>query len=253
MMLFKRYIAFFIFLFSTNSTAYSQELNPTYKTGAYTITSTLLEILGQNDAETYKDMIDSNKEITWEIYVSEKYDPSKPPGIMVYVSPQNQIKTPSGWMDVMEDANLIWVAAQMSGNDILSQKRIMMAVLALPLIQDRYSVDTSRLYISGFSGGGRIASIVTANFPQLFSGAVYNCGVNFWGDISSAELDLIKKKRFVFITGTDDFNLQDTKSVYYKYKAADVKNIKLMVINRMGHENPKRNKFAQAINFLDGS
>lgn len=252
-MTFKKLIVFFVLINSSIFIAHAQDSISGYKTGSYTITSTMAGILGEKDAQTYKDMMSSDEEITWEVHVPENYNPSNPPGIMVYVSPQNRINTPSGWMEIMEDNNLIWVAAQMSGNDIFSQKRIMMAVLSLPLIQEKYTVNTSRLYISGFSGGGRIASIVAANFPHLFSGAIYNCGVNFWNDVSPAELELIKKNRFVFITGTNDFNLQDTKSVYNKYKSANVKNIKLMVINRMGHENPKRPKFAQAISFLDGS
>ena len=93
--------------------------------------------------------------------------------------------------------------------------------------------------------------MVATQYPQFFKGAIYNCGVNFWNDINEEQLNLIKNNRFVFLTGTDDFNLNDTKKVYAKYKKANVKNIDLMIIPRMGHTNPKKNRFAKAINFLD--
>ena len=77
------------------------------QTGEYNITSNIHEILGDEIATSYTNVIEEDEEITWEIYVPENYDPNDPPGVMVYISPQNQIKTPSGWMSIMEESNLI--------------------------------------------------------------------------------------------------------------------------------------------------
>jgi predicted esterase len=201
--------------------------------------------------KAYEDLFNQNEMIKWEVYVPTDYHPDNPPGVMVYVSPQDIIKTPSGWMNIMEENNLIWIAATQSGNEIMSGRRILMSIMALQVIREKYSTNTDRAYISGFSGGGRIASIVSGQFPSIFNGSIYICGANFWDDQFPAQLDLIRNNRFVFMTGTLDFNLEDTKSVYRKYKNVEVNEIKLMVINRMGHKNPKKQKFAQAIQFLD--
>ena len=139
----------------------------------------------------------------------------------------------------------------MSGNKVQTSRRVLFAVMALPLIQQKYQLNVDRIYISGLSGGGRVASIVATEYAHMFKGAIYNCGVNFWNNKGPNEIELIKQNRFVFITGTGDFNLQDTKNIYAKYKKAGVEKIKLMVIPKMDHENPKRNKFSQAISFLD--
>ena len=56
---------------------------------------------------------------------------------------------------------------------------------------------------------------------------------------------------YVFVTGTGDFNLSDTKKVYNAYKRAGIPNIKLMVIPRMSHENPRASHYDEAIEFLD--
>jgi len=62
---------------------------------------------------------------------------------------------------------------------------------------------------------------------------------------------LIKNNRFVFITGSEDFNLRDTKRVFKRYEKAEVRQLKLMVIPHMGHSNPTASNYAQAIAFLD--
>ncbi len=245
------YISILLIFCVQQSIAYSQDISPSIQTGAFSISNTPIEILGQEMASSYIDMLDQNEQITWEIYVPTTYDANKPSGIMVYISPQNSIKTPNGWMDIMEQNNLIWVAATQSGNKVMAGKRVLMAVMALPLLQKNYAINGNRIYVSGLSGGGRVASIVATQYPNIFKGGIYNCGSNFWGDQTPTQIDLIKQNRFVFVTGSEDFNLEDTKSVRSKYRKAGVENTKLMVIPRMGHQNPNRRKFTQAIKYLD--
>lgn len=220
-------------------------------TGQYNASATSLELLGQKQASSYADILNPDDDISWEIKVPQNYDPSNPPGVLIYVSPQNKIKTPSGWMKATEENNLIWIAPTMSGNQIMPSVRILKATLALTFIQENYKINSKRVYISGFSGGGRIASIIAINYPGIFKGAIYNSGANFWNEQIPARLDLIKENRFVFITGSEDFNLTDTKKVRSLYKKSGVKNTKLMIIRRMGHSNPKYRRFVQAIKYLD--
>jgi poly(3-hydroxybutyrate) depolymerase len=151
----------------------------------------------------------------------------------------------------MEERNIIWVAARMSGNKIFTDKRILYALTSVEAIQQKYQIDPERVYITGFSGGGRVSSIAATKYPTIFKGSAYICGANYWGDMTEAQLNQVQKNRFGFITGTQDFNLNDTKQVYSKYKKSGIEKVKLMVISRMGHANPKRQKFNQALSFLD--
>ncbi len=219
--------------------------------GSYKITTNPTKLLGGDQAKSFDQMIDITDEITWEIHVPPGYDPELPPGVLVYISPQDTINVPSGWLDMTEEHNLIWIAALKSGNEVFTSERLMKAILGLVQIQSEHVIDTERIYITGFSGGGRVASIVATQYPHLFKGAIYNCGVNFWENLDEAREQQVLSNRFVFVTGSNDFNLQDTKNVYSKYKKAGAKNIELMVINRLGHANPKRNRMSQAIQFLD--
>ncbi len=224
---------------------------PEIKTGSFTINGTLADLLGADAVTTYGNVIDQRKTITWEVNIPDGYNPSDPPGVIVYISPQNSVNIPSGWLNVTNERNLIWVAALNSGNKIPANERILMSLLSLEAIQSSYKINPDRIYVSGLSGGGRVASLAATYYPNIFKGALYNCGVNFWDGINETQIEQIKRNRFVFMTGTKDFNMNDTKNVYGKYKKAGVENIKLMVVRRMGHENPNKNRFEQALKFLD--
>ncbi len=229
--------------------AHSQQ--PGAQTGSYILEGTLPEILGARAIPAYEELIDVDQTNKWEITVPENYDPANPPGVIVYISPQDTIKIPSGWLDVTDKMNLIWIAALKSGNKVPANERMVKAMLPLAVIQSNYKINPERVYITGFSGGGRVASLAATYYPGIFKGAIYNCGANFWNQENPEQIEQIKQNRFVFLTGSQDFNLNDTKNIYAKYKKAGAKNIKLMVVNRMGHANPKRRKFAQALEYLD--
>ncbi len=246
-MLIRTYSIIYITFILGITFAHSEESN----LGSFRITSTAADLLGPEQAKPFEELIDIEDNITWEVHVPATYDPENPPGILVYISPQDIINIPSGWLDMMEEHNLIWIASLKSGNEVFTSERLMKAILGLVQIQSEYVVDTERIYITGFSGGGRVASIVATQYPHLFKGAIYNCGANFWENLDDERKQQVLNNRFVFVTGSNDFNLQDTKNVYSKYKKAGAKNIELMVINRLGHANPKRNRMSQAIRFLD--
>lgn len=239
------FISTILIIFICVSNAFAQQR------GQFEIVSNSQEIFGDELSSLYQEIIGQNENITFEIQVPKNFDPENSPGLMVYISPQSQINIPRGWLDLMETENLIWIAARESGNKTFTTKRILLTLAGLQYIQEKYTINRNRIYVSGLSGGGRVASIVATQYPQFFKGAIYNCGANFWEDITEEQLNLIKQNRFVFLTGTDDFNLNDTKKVYAKYKKAQVENIDLMIIPRMGHENPNKNRFAKAINYLD--
>ena len=61
----------------------------------------------------------------------------------------------------------------------------------------------------------------------------------------------MKQNRFVFLTGTDDFNYRDTRNVYRQYLAANVRNVHFIGIKDMGHRLPAAKYFIEALEFLD--
>jgi len=219
--------------------------------GEFSVGATLPELIGTESASRFEGAVDADETIEWEIFVPETYDPEAPAGLMVYISPMDSGRIPEGWKDVMESSNLIWIGANKSGNRIRAARRVTYAMVAAAVVARDYRVDDSRVYLSGFSGGGRVASMVAPEYPQVFRGAIYICGVNFWGSRKPAELEAIRANRYVFLTGKKDFNRDETRSAYRSYRKDGVENVLLMDISGMDHRNPTAGKFAEAITFLD--
>jgi predicted esterase len=185
------------------------------------------------------------------VYIPENYNSAVPTGVLVFISAGNSGRIPNAWKELMGQYNLIWVGANKSGNKIATSLRVAYAVLAVALVNKNYKVDANRIYLSGFSGGGRVSSMVASEYAHIFRGAIFNSGANIWGESKPKRYDDMKKNHYVFITGSNDFNLQDTKKVYNAYRKADLQNTKLIVIPMMSHRIPRKSYFEEAINFLD--
>jgi predicted peptidase len=125
------------------------------------------------------------------------------------------------------------------------------AVLALDVIRQHYVTDETRVYIAGFSGGGKVASRVARDFASSFTGAIFIGGVLPGDGDEPADIDIMRANRYVFLSGEFDGALASTKRVYRQYRAADIASSKLMIVRGMGHSNPPGREFRKAIDFLD--
>ena len=228
----------------------SDEDTESARTGEFRISATLPEVAGADIANTIDVFMSPGESITWDIYVPDRYRPDIPAGLMVYISPSNSGEIPQHWKAVMGDRNVIWVAARKSGNKIAVARRAVYAIAAPTLIGKDYKIDRDRIYLSGLSGGGRVASRVATDFAQLFKGAIFNCGVDFWEAVP-VHMDRVKQNRYVFVTGTKDHARQRTVKVYEQYVNSGIENSKLMIVEDMEHRNPDSKEFEEAIQYLD--
>jgi poly(3-hydroxybutyrate) depolymerase len=170
--------------------------------------------------------------------------------VVVFVSPNASAAPQADWIEVLERNNLIWVAAQDFGNTELTAKRIVATIMGLTMVRQNFQIDNTRIYVAGMSGGGRVAGKVATMFPQLFTGAMYFAGVDFWTAAEKPLLERIAKNRYVFLTGEDDFNRRETRRVYKKYLRAGVSQVLLMDLPSFGHQYPNGEQFNQAVMFL---
>lgn len=220
--------------------------------GQFEVTFTPSQLLDAATVERMSPVIGGDEEVTWKMYVPETYDADKPAGLMVYVSPGKKGTMPRKWRSVIDDENLIWISANKSGNEIAPSRRLLYAVLGPQIASQNYEIDKDRIYLSGFSGGGKMASIVSIDFAHLFKGAIYICGALHWEKDPPNLFEQIKANRYVFLSGDNDFNLESTMVVYRQYKKAGLSNVTMIRIRGMGHDNPDTKGFRKAINYLDG-
>jgi predicted esterase len=208
------------------------------------------EFFGGDVPQYFDRLIDAEKEITWDAVVPKTYSPDRPPGLIIFISYTSNGLPPERWHRELEQKNLIWVAARESGNTQTNGTRKAYALLGKLLAERDFEIDPSRIYLSGMSGGGRLASLVMAEVPKLFDGAIYFSGVNFLEE--APELyEALRGTRFVFVTGTRDYNLTDTRKVYRRYRDVGLDHSLLIVVPEMEHVLPPTRTFRSAITFLD--
>ncbi len=204
----------------------------------------------------------------FDIIVPKKYKKGDPHGLFIWVSPSPAPSISPEWEAVLAEKKLIFVGAHNSGNNREVFARMRMAVDANDNMRELYDIDDKRVYVSGFSGGGRVASMLGVTYADMFTGTIAFMGTNFYTDIVTLdksevfearyipheEIAALAKDqcRYVLVTGEKDFNLKNTSAVFENgFKKEGFKAVELMNVPGQGHQPPKAEWLKKAIEFLD--
>ncbi len=194
---------------------------------------------------------DPDESLSYELRVPRN-DSGGSVGALVYISPKSGASMPEAWAAALDKHNLVWVGAHDSGNEVHVARRVGMALLAPAVAAQAATLSAGRTYLTGFSGGGRVASMMMPIYPERFAGALFICGANPMFAVSQEALDALERSPVVFVTGTGDFNLQDTQMAIGTFHQAGLANVQLMVVEGMGHELPKVQDIDRALDYFSG-
>ena len=188
-------------------------------------------------------------------------------GLLVWISPNDQSTIPSDWQTELSNHGLLFISALHSGNSRHPLDRFRLALDATCNMCRRYNVDRRRIYIGGFSGGARMASMLGVGYGDIFTGTLCVCGVNFYADLpvsggkyfpgtfvpdQSALLCAKRSDRFVLLTGENDENRENTKSASMSgFKREGFRHVLYLEVPGMGHEMPGGKILSQALDYLD--
>jgi dienelactone hydrolase len=203
----------------------------------------------------------------FKLVVPKSYAHTAKWGLFVYINADDSPGLPAEYEPLLEKRKLLAVAAYKSGNSRNIFDRFRLAIDAVVNLQKRFNVDPGRIYVSGFSGGARTASMLAVAYADLFSGAIPLCGVNFYTEIPSEPgkhwpigyipvkeaVAIAKSKgRYVLVTGEKDFNLANTKAVYeHGFKKEGFKFAKLLEVPGMSHSPCPAEWLDKGLDFLD--
>jgi dienelactone hydrolase len=206
------------------------------------------------------------KQESYSILVPKGYKKEVPYGLFIWISAGATASIPKEWEKVLADKKLIFIGALNSGNPRNVFDRMRLAIDANHNLRGLYNVDGRRVYVSGFSGGSRVASMLGVCYADMFSGAACFMGTNFYQDLLAEDkmvyetryipndeiLDIAKQAcRYSLITGEKDFNLADTKAVHAAMQKEGFKNALLFNIPAQGHQPPAADWLSKALDFLD--
>jgi predicted esterase len=162
----------------------------------------------------------------FQIIVPTTFSTNVPWGLLVWISPGDSPDIPPDWETELAKQQVLFVGAYKSGNRRDVVERSGLALDAAFNMRQLYKIDPKRVCVGGFSGGGRVASMVGIAYPDVFTGSICVCGVNFYTDVASggnnwprsfnpdaAMLTQAKGRRFILLTGEHDFNRDNTGDI----------------------------------------
>jgi predicted esterase len=217
--------------------------------------------------------LDPSKE-RFVVYVPDNYTGATPFGLVVFTAPADIAGIPFGWESVLKARNLMFIAAENSGNDRERARRMGLAVLGALEMMKHYQIDPSRVYASGFSGGARVAGFLGFFQSDLFRGTIQNSGADFYRPVAkvyatsptdtagqpygifhatAAEVEAAKRVRFVLVTGSNDFRRGNILDVYYGGFAKSGIESKLLDVPGLGHDICDGQTFSAALDFIEGT
>lgn len=209
--------------------------------------STLVDTAAQFD-EQLLTFFAADEPLTYQVRIPNRS--AAPPGVLVYISPKPGAQMPADWGPKLDQHNLLWVGAENSGNDVHVARRVGMALLANEVAAAFCEVDVERSFLSGFSGGGRVASMMLPAYPEVYQGALFICGANPVSILTDVTQQRLMGVPMVFLTGTGDFNLEDTQFAIATYQQAGLAGAQLMIVDGLGHALPQAHDLDAALSAL---
>lgn len=203
----------------------------------------------------------------FQLVIPKGYDPHEPWGLFIWISASATANLPAEWERVLASRKLLCIGALQAGNprDIFDRMRL--AIDASVEMRRLYRVDERRVYVSGFSGGARVASMLGVAFADLFTGTIPFMGVNFYTELPAENgkrfgisyipddqvLAIAKTRcRYVLVTGEKDFNRENTRAAEeHGFRAEGFANVLYLEVPGIGHALPEAQWLEQGLDFLD--
>lgn len=225
------------------------------------------EVKWRLHAEEYSPPYNVAKE-KFELIVPKTYTHDNPHGLFIWISAGAKPAIPAEWEKALAARKLIFAGAYDAGNPRNIFDRVKMAVDANYALRQRFNVDARRVYVSGFSGGARVASMVGVAWADMFTGTIPFMGANFYTDVRAEdgktytldylpddEVLAIAKKRcsYVLITGEKDFNRANIKAVFeLGFRQEKFLNPHYLEVPKQGHSLPPAQWLEDGLKLLDG-
>ena len=179
-------------------------------------------------------------------------------GLVVFISPGPDFTVPSDWRGILARERLILISARRSGNaQNMLGRRVPLALHGYGYATRHYKVDPERVYVAGFSGGGRTAQLVAFAWPDVFHGVLMFAGSDPFGDGAVAppprELMRLVQTRLRIVQSTgmaDEVNIAIDGRTRRTLAGLCIRNVSHVDQPRLGHGLPRAVGFGKALKAL---
>lgn len=180
---------------------------------------------------------DSTKQ-RYLLYVPKTYSAKKAWPLIVFVSPGDDPGGWNAWKKTCEDNGVLFCAPYKAGNTTPIGPRVRIVLDVLDDVRRQYVIDSQQTYITGFSGGGRMACSIGFALPEYFGGVAPICGVNPLPTLTYLQHRVRERQSVAFITGETDFNRKENEVYLHpQFEELGIRT-KLWVVPKLAHGIP---------------
>jgi hypothetical protein len=205
----------------------------------------------------------SNEQL--HIRIPNTLDPYRPAGLLVWVNAGPRGDLPYQLDAACDALGLICIGAANAGNDRLTVERMQLALDGVATAMARHHVDENRIYVAGISGGGRVASVLAACFPDIFKGSAPVIGLNIYRRVKLEDGTYIKPQfsrpagdmfrlfrghRMAVVTGSEDFNGPHIRPAVELLQRDGV-DVRLFDYDGMDHRMPSSERMLEVLRWMD--
>jgi predicted esterase len=191
------------------------------------------------------------------VYVPPTYDPAKPMGVYVHINPGDNGASLKTYMPVMDRFSMIYVSPNGTSNNEPALRRVKLAVDSLAEVKRKWMIDEQRVCVGGMSGGGHMAMLTHAMFPQWFKASISHAAQSYLPDDGTCghfpglkQSDLTSKDckghKWVVISGDKDKNHKEILKTSEDW-AATRADYRFIDVPGMGHTAASPEKLAEAL------
>jgi dienelactone hydrolase len=187
----------------------------------------------------------------------DNYDGKRPVGLLVWIDVTSQGEIPKYWRPALSRQGLIVVGAKNAGNRRTRWERYQLALAAAHAAKGRWRIDPKRIYVGGFSGGGRSASWLSLHYPDVFRGGLMMAGANTpdgrkMGSAQPEYAEFARSHcRYVYLTGQNDPNLAGATRAAAHLRGDKYRHVHELQIPKTGHAHPSGPWLKKALDRLD--
>ncbi len=201
---------------------------------------------------------------TMNVRLPAGYSPRTPAPLLVWISPTDNAIPPQSIDPVLDELGMILIGVNNTGNQRPIFDRMQLALDAVATARTRWHVDPQRVYVSGWSGGGRTSAMLWGTFSDVFTGAAPIVGLNSFYETKAGPgkvwprayakprgeaLRRLREQRLAIVTGTRDFNDENTQA-QARMMTRDRLAVRVFEYD-MGHEVPNPQRLREVIAWMD--
>jgi len=193
---------------------------------------------------------DSTKQ-QYELFVPAGLNPRKAAPLVLFISAGDKPAGWNQWQSVCQQAGVVFGSPYGAGNNCELPRRVRIVLDVLDDVARRRAVDPDRVYLTGFSGGARVACGIAFALPEYFGGVIGVCGAERLRDESWLRQRVADRLSVALVTGEQDFNRNELELLRGPLLADVGVRGKVWAVPQMGHAIPDAQVLAEVLKWLD--